>query len=57
MGAKASTGHATSNGYNKHTFAYGSSIGKTSRVIEFHSSARWKARFDASKGTTKLMQH
>ncbi|OWM75995.1 thioredoxin H2-like [Punica granatum] len=55
MGANASTDHATSNGYNKHTFVYGSSHGKASQVIEFHSSARWKAHFDASKGTTKLM--
>ncbi|PKI41285.1 hypothetical protein CRG98_038306 [Punica granatum] len=54
MGANASTDHATSNGYNKHTFVYGSSHGKASQVIEFHSSARWKAHFDASKGTTKL---
>ncbi|MED6155614.1 hypothetical protein PIB30_006787 [Stylosanthes scabra] len=32
-----------------------SSVVATSRILTFHSSAKWKAHFDASKETNKLM--
>ncbi|XP_028801934.1 thioredoxin H2-like [Neltuma alba] len=31
------------------------SLSSSSRVITFHSTAKWKAHFDASKSTNKLM--
>ncbi|KAK4791257.1 hypothetical protein SAY86_031670 [Trapa natans] len=55
MGANASTYENSSNYIVKNISGYGSIDPKTPRVIEFHSSARWKAHFEASKGTSKLM--
>ncbi|KAA8529481.1 hypothetical protein F0562_033720 [Nyssa sinensis] len=45
MGNEVSALHETS----------GQSSRKTSQVIAFHSSAKWRAHFEASKATTKLI--
>lgn len=55
MGANAST-YENSSSYNvKNSSVRGSSNLKTPRILEFHSSARWKAHFEASKGTSKMV--
>lgn len=41
--------------YNNHNSNISSTKGKPSGVIAFHSSAQWKAHFDAAKDSDKLV--
>ncbi|MED6157458.1 hypothetical protein PIB30_118972 [Stylosanthes scabra] len=53
MGANASSMECY--GHTSSTPHYSSSSSSSSQILTFHSSAKWKAHFDASKLTNKLM--